>query len=207
MMNRIALLSRPSLMLARGRTDAFSIRFVRLGSCVAAVAILSASSCFTSPDNSNCGASGELFQTYNTAAEALNSPDLETSFSGGVRTFSWSRFVENVCSDEHVNAEWSFSAIVNKLPPGWRVDAGYFTTALLGRNLTLEAQPIGDLRKYVVATEIGLNQAFDDGPGSFLMFIDISFTSRGDLAEDRAVASGVFYHMYMTAKYKQHKTK
>lgn len=188
------------------RTDAFRARFLRLGFSFATIAILSAAACPTSADDAECGPSDEMSLSIVDVVAALASPDLETSFSGGVRTFGWSRLVENVCSNEHVKAQWHFGARVNQIPPGWRVDGGYRITALLGQDLTLQAANAGDVRIYDAETEIGLSQAFDGEPGRFLIFLDVSFTSRGNLQEDQEALQRVFWEVSMSARYKKHKT-
>ena len=186
------------------RTDVFRVRLLRLGSCFAAVALLSAANCFTSPDDDECGESNSSSISYSNTPQALASSDLETSLSGGVRTFSWSRLVENVCSSEHVKAGWLLIVDPAHLPAGWRVDAGYFITALSGSVVPLTESTVGSSRDYRANSEIGLKQAFEGQPGRFLIFLDFSFNSLGSLTDDREAVNRFFHQMIVVANYKDH---
>jgi len=190
------------------RTDSVRI-FLRLAFSFAAVAILSASSCPTSADDDlGCGQSDSMSIHFGLTGDIdpLISPDLTISSEGGRRTFSWSRLVENVCSNEHVRASWSLTSNPSHLPPGFSVDAGYLLTALTGSNVTLAAKNEDtNTRIYQGETEIGLRQAFDGEAGRFLIFLDISFTSQGGEAADRLVATGIIRFMTMQATYRQAK--
>ena len=188
-------------------TDALPLSFLRLCFSFMAIAVLSASSCPTDAnDDSPCGEPGHLIIYNLTAAQALTSSDLEVTLSGGVRTFSWARVIENVCSEKHASADWSFSGQADKLPPGWRVDAGYVITPVLGGVVTLKATDSNNVRTYDGEAEFGLSQAFQGQPGRFLTFLDISFTSQGNLQADQAVVQSLFRQMRMGAEYQQAKT-
>jgi hypothetical protein len=168
------------------------------------VAILAA--CPTSPDKPECGADSILELDYPNLTAALTSSDLETSFGDGRRSFSWSKIAENVCSEEHANAQFTVNAAADRLPPGWRVEAGYLLTPLVGRTVTLVPGNVGEnLRSYTGLTQIGLSQAFEGKPGRFLLFIDISFTSQGDVIDDRSVLQQALVNILGAASYKLHK--
>ena len=158
-----------------------------VGISFAAIACLSAGLCPTSAD-SPCGPIGYTDVSFGSAGTALSSSDLETSFDGGVRTFSWSRLTENVCSESHPSVRWTLAANANQLPPGWKVEAGYLVTALLGSNVTLQASESENVRIYEGKAEVGLKQAYAGEPGRFLLFLEISFTSQGTLQADREAA-------------------
>ena len=190
-MSRLAYLSRRSLF--------------RLGFSVAGIAMLSAAACPVSSDNAVCGAPGTATMAFNGSFDALYTADLATSLSGGVRTYSWSHLVENVCPNEHVKAGWLFEARADKLPPGWDIEAGYLITALSGSKVPLTGQTANNIRSYNGATDIGLKQAYDGEPGRFLLYLDISFTSRGNAEEDRAVVDNLFKFMFVSADYKNYK--
>ena len=186
------------------RTTVPRVRIRRLGFSFIAIALLSGSTC--PKDESACGDETGNAWLYFSPVEALGSPDLETTLSGNERTFSWSRLIENVCSQEHADANWLLTVNPNKLPPGWRVEAGYLVTALVGSTVTLTAAPEGDRRKYTGKTDIGLSQAFGEGPGRFLVFLDLSFTSQGDLTTDREVLRGFVFTNSVEWNYKRHKS-
>jgi hypothetical protein len=206
MMHRIALLSRPSLMFAHGRTRASRVRFLRLGLSFAAVAILSASTCSTASDDSLCGKPAGFTFALEGPVAALTSTDLDISFSGGVRTFSWSRVVENVCSNEHAKAQWTFDVLSAKLPPGWKVNAGYLLTDFLGRDLTLKATDFNpQVRSYEGEADIGLTQAFGGDPARFVVYLEASFTSQGDVVDDRAVMQRLLERVRIEMSYRQPK--
>lgn len=206
MVRRITLFSRLPLMLARGRANAGGVRSLRLAFSFAALAVLSAAACPTSSDIDECGKANFTRIAISNRVDALNSPDLETSVVGGVRTFSWSRVVEDVCSNEHVQTGWRLETVADKLPAGWDVKAGYIITPLLGDEVTLQGQTAGNVRTYTGTGNIGLSQAFDGARGRFLIFLDIHFTSRGSLTQDQAVVEDLFRFMLIEAVYKDHDT-
>jgi hypothetical protein len=174
--------------MSRYLTRTGTIRVLRtLGFSFAAVACLSAGLCPTSAD-SPCGPIDQTDVGFGSAGLALTSSDLSTTFDGGVRTFSWSRLVEDVCAEAHASAHWTVSATDNQLPPGWKVEAGYLVTALLGSNVTLKESVSSNVRTYDAEAEIGLKQAYAGKPGRFVLYIEISFTSQGTLQTDREAA-------------------
>ena len=186
--------------------NVFHARFLRLGFCCTAAALLSASSCFTSPDEEECGISTSNALSLSNTPQALGSPDLETSLNGGVRTFSWSRLVQNVCSSEHVKAGWLLNVDAVLLPPGWHVEAGYLITQLSGSVVPLTESTLSGTttREYRGNSDIGLKQAFEGQPGRFLIFLDFSFNSLGSLTDDREAVNRFFHNLIVVANYKEH---
>ena len=177
----------------------------RPGFSIAAVTILSAAACPVSSDKAACGLPATATMAFYASFDALFTSDLATSLDGGVRTYSWSHLVENACPDEHVKAEWLFEARPDKLPAGWDIEAGYLITALSGRKVPLTGQTINNIKSYSGAADIGLKQAYDGEPGRFLLYLDISFPSRGNAEEDRAVVENLFKFIYVSANYKYYK--
>ena len=161
---------------------------------------------FKSTSSSDCGPADTDQLSFNAASLAFASPLMETTFAGGRRTFSWSMLVDNVCTGEHARATWELAVNRDQLPAGWRVDAGYVLNLAFGDDVTLTPSDVNTFRNYLGQTNIGLEQIFKAGPGLFLMVLEISFPSNGDLSADRTTAQRLFAHLQLTANYKEHKS-
>ena len=157
-------------------------------------------------DESGCGPEGfpAGFGISN-SIDAVTSPSLDTSLAGGRRFFGWSWLVENACTEQHVRATWVLRVNPQNLPLGWQVEAGYLLTALSGNSVAFT--PIdrsATEREYQGLSGIGLKQAFPSGPGRFLLYVQLSFTSQGDFQTDREVVQRLFSHVGLFAEYRLH---
>ena len=90
--------------------------------------------------------------------------------------------------------------------PKKNVEAGYVITPVLGALVTMKpSNRSTNVRNYDGSAKFGLRQAYGEQPGRFLPFLEISFTSQGNLQADQAVVQSLFLLMQMNVYYKHPK--
>jgi hypothetical protein len=174
---------------------------------VAAAVIAGLSNCTqsTTPDNSACGAQKQDVFTYKQKdLTALIKPDYVNSFlSGEYRVFQFSKLIENVCPDQHVNVTFSFNQVKGKTGIGaaGRVAWYYLWERKVEMNRQSETSWQG-------STEgIGLKQTFNEDPGWFSVIIECMVKASNDEFADYCVFYNAFDSFTITSSYAEYKKK
>lgn len=177
--------------------------------CLVLIAALASADCNDLVDPETCGPEGnpDVIIAHNGEAATISSA-LETELVNGQRQFTWSAIVENICADEHVQAAWVLDVNNTQIPAGFRVDAGWVISPVIGSEVVLKAaaSPQGSSHiSYEAKEEVGLAQVYLGKPGRFLPFLAISFDTKGSLAADFEALKTLVSFFQVTARHKLYK--